>query len=82
MSPTASTSPSTSATRWSASSNATAPHSARLRTSKPAEATPTPADPPPAALATATIYQRGCQLLDEEMARLAAVGWSKAAIAR
>jgi len=49
---------------------------------QPAAATPTPADPPPAARATATTYQRERQPLYAEMARLAAVGWSKAAIAR
>jgi len=49
---------------------------------QPIEATPAPADPPPADHATATTYQRERQPLYAEMARLAAVGWSKAAIAR
>jgi transposase len=50
-------------------------------TVQPAEAPPPPAAPP-AAHATATTYQRERQPLYAEMARLAAAGGSKAAIAR
>ncbi len=50
-------------------------------TAQPAEATPPSADPP-ADHAMATTYQRERQPLSAEMARLAAAGWSKAAIAR
>ena len=49
---------------------------------RPDEARPAPTDPPPADHATATTYQRERQPLYAEMARLVAVGWSKAAIAR
>jgi len=49
---------------------------------QPADATPVPTAPPPVGHATATTYQRERQPRYAEMARLAAVGWSKAAIAR
>jgi transposase len=54
----------------------------RAAAAQPAAETPPPADPPPADHATATTYQRERQPLYAEMARLAAAGWSKAAIAR
>ena len=47
-----------------------------------AAAAPPAANPPRATPATATPYQRQRQPLYDEMARLAAAGWSKAAIAR